>query len=185
MQLALRLKVENQKVTEAEHLYAVITAPGQLANLQTPRPAFFATVPPTERSKRNILLLIGNAYYDALEQSNGEVAPFAAECGRRENGMHTAGHGHQQGRYDVAAANAVQPVRSRGGAHLQDQRREDPRDRSDGLHAAAVFEERLEPVPPLAGRSYLRGGAAAAGGGGTIMMIVGYRAGWAPSVGFG
>ncbi len=38
-------------------------------------------------------------------------------------------------------------------AHLQDQRREDPRDRSDGLHAAAVFEERLEPVPPLADRT--------------------------------
>jgi len=93
VQLALRLKVDNQKVTEAEHLYAVITAPSQLANLQTPRPAFFATVPPAERSKRTILLLIGNAYYDALEQSNGEAAPFAADCGRRENGMHTAGAG--------------------------------------------------------------------------------------------
>jgi hypothetical protein len=93
VQLALRLKVENQKITEAEHLYAVITAPSQLASLQTPRPAFFATVPPAERSKRNILLLIGNAYYDALEQSNGQAAPFAADCGRRENGMHTAGAG--------------------------------------------------------------------------------------------
>jgi len=93
VQLALRLKVQNQRITEAEHLIARITNPSQLANLQAPRPAFFATVPDGQRSKRNILLLIGNAYYDALEQSNGEAAPFAAECGRRENGMHTAGAG--------------------------------------------------------------------------------------------
>jgi hypothetical protein len=35
-----------------------------------------ATVPPAERSKWNILLLVSNAYYDALEQSNGEAAPL-------------------------------------------------------------------------------------------------------------
>ena len=93
VQLALRLRVENQKIIEAEHVYAAIAAPGQLANLQEPRKAFFQTVAPAERSKRNILLLIGNAYYDALTQSNGQTAPFAADCGRRENGMHTAGVG--------------------------------------------------------------------------------------------
>jgi len=93
VQLALRLKVVNQRITEAEHIYAVITAPGQLANLQEPRKAFFTTVPPRERSKRSILQLIGNAYYDALMQSNGDVGSFAADCGRRENGMHTAGVG--------------------------------------------------------------------------------------------
>ena len=93
MQLALRLKVENQKITEAEHVYAVIAAPGQLANLQAPRKPFFTVVPPRERSKRNVMLLLGNAYYDALMQSNGQVAPFGDDCGRRENGMHTAGVG--------------------------------------------------------------------------------------------
>lgn len=93
VQLALRLKVENRRITEAEHLIAQITNPAQLANLQTPRPALLATVPPAERSPRNIMLLIGNAYYDALTQNNGELAPFADDCGRRENGMHTAGAG--------------------------------------------------------------------------------------------
>jgi hypothetical protein len=93
VQLALRLKVENQKITEAEHVYATITAPGQLANLQEPRKAFFTTVPPAQRSRRNIMQLIGNAYYDALMQSNGALGSFAADCGRRENGMHTAGVG--------------------------------------------------------------------------------------------
>jgi len=93
VQLALRLKVERKRITEAEHIYARITAPSQIANLQKPRPAFFASVPPDQRSPRDILLLIGNAYYDALEQSDGEAAPFADDCGRRENGMHTAGVG--------------------------------------------------------------------------------------------
>ncbi len=93
VQLALRLKVQNRQISEAEHLVARITAPGQLANLQTVRPALLATVPPAQRTSREFMLLIGNAYYDALEQSDGETAPFADDCGRRENGMHTAGVG--------------------------------------------------------------------------------------------
>jgi hypothetical protein len=93
IQLALRLKVVNRQITEAEHLIARIDAPNQLAALKTPRAAFMQTVPKAERNPRNILLLIGNSYYDALTQNNGELAPFASDCGRRENGMHTAGVG--------------------------------------------------------------------------------------------
>jgi hypothetical protein len=93
IQLALRLKVVDRKITEAEHLVARITAPAQLNALKTPRPAFFQTVPMAQRNPRNILLLIANSYYDALTQNNGELAPFADDCGRRENGMHTAGVG--------------------------------------------------------------------------------------------
>jgi hypothetical protein len=93
IQLALRLKVVNKQITEAEHLIARISAPNQLAALKTPRAAFMQSVPKAEREPRNILLLIGNSYYDALTQNNGELAPFANDCGRRENGMHTAGVG--------------------------------------------------------------------------------------------
>jgi len=93
IQLALRLKVVDRKIIEAEHLIARIAAPSQLAALKTPRAAFFQPVPKARRDPRNILLLIANAYYDALTQNNGELAPFADDCGRRENGMHTAGAG--------------------------------------------------------------------------------------------
>jgi len=93
VQLALRLKVENRQITEAEHLIARITSPNQLANLQTLRPGLLAPVPAGERSPRNLMLLIANSYYDAIVQSDGTVAPFADDCGRRENGMHTAGVG--------------------------------------------------------------------------------------------
>jgi hypothetical protein len=93
IQLALRLKVQNRQITEAEHLVARIVAPSQLNALEKPRPAFARAVPPAERSPRWLMLLIGNSYYDALVQSNGQAAPFAEDCGRRENGMHTAGAG--------------------------------------------------------------------------------------------
>jgi hypothetical protein len=93
IQLALRLKVVNKQITEAEHLIARITARSSLAALETPRDAFSQVVPKVKREPRNILLLIGNSYYDALTQNNGELAPFADDCGRRENGMHTAGVG--------------------------------------------------------------------------------------------
>ena len=93
VQLALRLKVENRRITEAEHIYATIVAPNQIANLQTVRAPLLADVPPAQRSPRDLMLLIGNSYYDALMQSDGSASPFAADCGRRENGMHTAGVG--------------------------------------------------------------------------------------------
>ena len=93
IQLALRLKVQNRQITEAEHIIARIANAGQLANLQTPRPGLLATVPPAERSPRNLMLLIGNSYYDSIVQSDGDATPYADDCGRRENGMHTAGVG--------------------------------------------------------------------------------------------
>ena len=39
------------------------------------------------------MFLVANAYYDSLVLGDGELTPFADDCGRRENGMHTAGVG--------------------------------------------------------------------------------------------
>jgi len=93
VQLALRLKIQNRQITEAEHVFARIEAPAQIAALQSPRPAFLATVPAAERTPRSWMFLIANAYYDSLVLGDGELTPFADDCGRRENGMHTAGVG--------------------------------------------------------------------------------------------
>jgi len=93
VQLALRLKVQNRQVIEAEHVFARIDAPAQIAALQAPRPALLAAVPPAERMPRSFLFLVANAYYDSLVLGDGELTPFADDCGRRENGMHTAGVG--------------------------------------------------------------------------------------------
>ncbi|MGD1212688.1 MAG: hypothetical protein ABR973_15190 [Candidatus Acidiferrales bacterium] len=92
VELALRLKIVNGKIAEAEHLIARNLSERSLANLQTPRPGLLATVPPAERVPRAEMLKIGASYYDALVTADANDAPFADDCVRRENGMQTTGN---------------------------------------------------------------------------------------------
>jgi hypothetical protein len=92
IQLGLRLKVRNGQIVEMEHLIARNLRETSLVNLQTPRPGLLATVPPAERTPRDQMLKIGISYYEALTTSNGDAAPFADDCLRRENGMQTTGN---------------------------------------------------------------------------------------------
>lgn len=90
-QLAARLKIVNGKITEAEHLVSSIPDEGALARLAAPRANLAAVVPEPERMPRAELARIAGAYYDALDESDGTLAPFADDCEREENGMITAG----------------------------------------------------------------------------------------------
>ncbi len=89
IELALRLKIRNGKITEAEHLIARNLMERNLANLKTPRPGLLATVPPDQRVPRDQMLKIGASYYEALVTADANHAPFADDCVRRENGMQT------------------------------------------------------------------------------------------------
>jgi hypothetical protein len=89
IQLGLRLKVRNGKIVEAEHLVARGLRDFSLANLQTPRAGLLTNVPPAQRTPREQMLKIGLSYYTALTTANGDAAPFADDCVRRENGMQT------------------------------------------------------------------------------------------------
>lgn len=88
--VALRLQVDKGKITAAEHLVARNLQESQLANLQAVRPGLLAEIPEAERKTRGELLSIGYSYYDALDQNDGSLAPFAADCSRFENGFQTA-----------------------------------------------------------------------------------------------
>jgi hypothetical protein len=92
IELALRLKIRNGQITEAEHLIARNLSEASLKNLQTPRPGLLAAVPPAERVPRQEMLKIALSYYTALTTSNGAAAPFADDCVRRENGRQTTGN---------------------------------------------------------------------------------------------
>ncbi|HSW38533.1 MAG TPA: hypothetical protein VLL97_03480 [Acidobacteriota bacterium] len=82
---SIRLKVENHKITEIDHL--VVPGDDPLnPNMSKPRAAFFERIPKMERTPRARMLEIANSYYDAILQNDGSVAPFADECERRENG---------------------------------------------------------------------------------------------------
>ena len=88
--LALRLKVENDEIVEAEHMVANV-GENSLANLERPRPGLTGTLPPWDRVPRELPLIIGASYYDSIEQSDGSATLYAEECERHENGMITAG----------------------------------------------------------------------------------------------
>lgn len=89
--LALRLRLERRHIAEAEHLVAADLGEANLANLRTPRPGLLETLPRGERLPHHKLIDIGAGYYDALDENDGSLAPFAADCERHENGLVTAG----------------------------------------------------------------------------------------------
>jgi hypothetical protein len=94
--LGARLKLEDLKIREAEHhvirnLEANPMGSAVYENLKTPRPGLLEDVPPDEQTPRWQLLKIGRSYYDALQENDGRLSPFAAESRRHENGMTTAG----------------------------------------------------------------------------------------------
>jgi len=88
--VAIRLKLRGGRIVEAEHLYAAVQGPS-LNNVKTLRPGIVGEVPPAGRLPHDQLIKIGASYYDALDNSDGNAMPFAADCERHENGMITAG----------------------------------------------------------------------------------------------
>ena len=90
-QLAVRLKLVDGKIVEAEHIVADVTNTEALARLAAPRPHMLATVPQQDREPRAELAKIAGSYYDALDDSDGRLAPFGKDCEREENGLITAG----------------------------------------------------------------------------------------------
>ncbi len=88
--IAIRLQFDPKgRVVQAEHLISGVRE-AQIAQLQSPRPGIFTEIPEGQRKSHDELIRIGAAYYDALDDNNGDLAPFAADCERHENGMITA-----------------------------------------------------------------------------------------------
>ena len=87
--LGARLKLSNGKITEMDHMVSPLNEPLP-AGLTKPRPGLITKIDASERVSREQMRKAANAYYDAIEQSDGNVAPFADECQRRENGITAA-----------------------------------------------------------------------------------------------
>lgn len=88
--IGLRLKWQEGKIVEAEHVIARNLRPNVMDHFKTPRLALTTAVAEPYRDSRGRLLYIGASYYDALDLNNGSLAPFADDCVRFENGMQTA-----------------------------------------------------------------------------------------------
>ena len=90
--LALRLKIENRKISEVETVVVRSARTAMLMdNAGSPDPILLETVPAADRKPRAELIATTNQYFEAIEQGNGKVAPFDQECNRFENGMKTSG----------------------------------------------------------------------------------------------
>ncbi len=87
--IALRLKVVDGEITEIEHVLARNMRPDRMQNLITPRAAFLEDVPASERTPRDEMMNAANSYFEAIEHNDGELAPFAEDCERHENGAQT------------------------------------------------------------------------------------------------
>ena len=93
--LALRLKIENQKISEIETIVARgQMAEGGAANLEKlgrPRAALLEDIPPAERVSRIELIKTANKYFSGMQKNDGKAdySFFGDDCNRLENGMQT------------------------------------------------------------------------------------------------
>ena len=87
--LSLRLKVKNLQITEIEHVIARRIGGNSMKNLVVPRPGLVNPVTADQRVSREKMFKIADLYFDAIEQDESSVAPFADDCVRHENGTQT------------------------------------------------------------------------------------------------
>lgn len=94
--IAIRLDLDNGQLVRAEHR---VTTPfdGTEERFVTPRAGLVSEVPEEARLPRDELARIGASYYDAVDDNDGTLMPFAPDCQRQENGIITAGEGAGQG----------------------------------------------------------------------------------------
>jgi hypothetical protein len=92
--MGMRLRVELGRITEIETSYYRQGGggPSNAAGLDTSQaePLWFDVVPAAKRVSRQQLITTANMYFAGLENNDGKgVYPFADDCDRMENGIHT------------------------------------------------------------------------------------------------
>src|ERR1035441_1758387 len=88
--LALRLRIENKRISEVETL--IIREADSAKSIEAmgkPDASFLDPVPAGQRKSRDEMIAIANKYYDGIEQSKGSIVPFDASCNRVQNGLKT------------------------------------------------------------------------------------------------
>jgi hypothetical protein len=91
----VRLRVENQKISEIETIIAregeyIFNANGVLA---TKNQDWDSILPPDQRSSRLAMIAAANDYFDMFAAEPRVNTPFATACDRWENGTHTTAGG--------------------------------------------------------------------------------------------
>ncbi len=108
--LVLRLKVESRRIAEAESLVLRSPVTARRIEAEEVDPVLLETVPEAERLPRAELVARTNLYFEAIEQGNGEVAPFHPDCNRFENGMKTSGEQGCSAQLDTHIFDYIQKI---------------------------------------------------------------------------
>jgi hypothetical protein len=92
--LALRLKVADRLITEAETVYVGIGLRGfgSVDGLVEAAPVWSEVLPPERRRTREEMIAITDRYFETLEEQHIDYIPFTDDCLRVENGIVTAGN---------------------------------------------------------------------------------------------
>ena len=88
---ALRLKIDNNQITEIEQQIArSVDAAHRVEALGKPHALFAQTIAQNERRSRADLIATADKYFTGMQQNDGKGDyPFADDCNRIENGMLT------------------------------------------------------------------------------------------------
>jgi hypothetical protein len=88
--MALRLRVQDGKITEIEELMARDEKPALAMDGKQVDPIYLATVPESERVSRAAMIATADKYFTGMQKNDGKGDyPFADDCNRLENGMQT------------------------------------------------------------------------------------------------
>lgn len=89
--VALRLKVVNGQITEAETIVARNTPFARADGFAAPKPVLLADLKPADRRSREEMIRIADSYFTGLDTDHsGKNIPFSPQCQRREDGSVTA-----------------------------------------------------------------------------------------------
>ncbi len=88
--IGVRLKVVGRRISEIETVVGRVGL-SAAATVAGPRPDFARVEPATSRSSREALIAIASSNWDAMEQGDGSLAPYAVDCERYDNGRKTTG----------------------------------------------------------------------------------------------
>lgn len=107
--LAVRLRVEDEQITEIEHIIStrrnLSSPPTPIGEIEAYRhePVIDEVIPEAERLPREELIRIADGYFQTLQNNTGEIRNtcFHPEATRRENGMvfNEIEEGFKSGRY--------------------------------------------------------------------------------------
>jgi hypothetical protein len=106
--LALRLKIQERKISEIESIIVRQDIQGQGGMLMTatmfavtpiapldrkwfllPDPVLLTAIAPAERTPREKMIAAAGSYFDGLEKSSSAGVPIDDSCNRRDNGLQT------------------------------------------------------------------------------------------------